>query len=233
MGGGNNAGMRVADGPLLLPAQLRRLGRRRRARPARRASPTRIPRPPSSGRGSCNTDGTLQRSVRGEPTLWRLATEYLFIRKLAPRSRLLNPLYAGGFDHDEVREVGLALRPGAARAARGGRRGRAVRRGLLHVQRGGRLADALPPGRLEGAVLPGRRGRARRRRLARRPAVRREPARPPALSQAPRAAAGRAGAAAAARVAPPAALLCRCGASEIPRGRPLPLVRRRPDAARE
>ena len=28
-------------------------------------------------------------NVRGEPTLWRLATEYLFIRKLAPRSRRL------------------------------------------------------------------------------------------------------------------------------------------------
>jgi GT2 family glycosyltransferase len=43
--------------------------------------------------------------VRGEPTLWRLATEYLFIRKLAPRSRRLNPLYAGGFDHEEVVEA--------------------------------------------------------------------------------------------------------------------------------
>ena len=31
-----------------------------------------------------NTDGTLQRSVRGFPTLWRLATEYFFLRKLAP-----------------------------------------------------------------------------------------------------------------------------------------------------
>jgi len=52
-----------------------------------------------------NTDGSLQRSVRGEPTLWRLATEYLFIRKLAPHSRLLNPLYRGDFDHDRVAEV--------------------------------------------------------------------------------------------------------------------------------
>ena len=34
-----------------------------------------------------NPDGTLQRSVRGFPTLWRLATEYFFLRKLAPRSR--------------------------------------------------------------------------------------------------------------------------------------------------
>jgi N-acetylglucosaminyl-diphospho-decaprenol L-rhamnosyltransferase len=52
-----------------------------------------------------NTDGTLQRSVRGEPTVWRLATEYLFIRKLAPRTRLFNPLYVGGFDHDEETEA--------------------------------------------------------------------------------------------------------------------------------
>jgi GT2 family glycosyltransferase len=52
-----------------------------------------------------NPDGTLQRSVRGYPTLWRLATEYYFLRKLAPRSRALNAFYAGGFDHDEVREA--------------------------------------------------------------------------------------------------------------------------------
>ena len=47
-----------------------------------------------------NPDGTLQRSVRGFPTLWRLATEYFFLRKLAPRSHALNAFYAGGFDHD-------------------------------------------------------------------------------------------------------------------------------------
>ncbi len=52
-----------------------------------------------------NPNGTLQRSVRGFPTLWRLATEYLGLRKLAPRSRVLNGFYAGGFDHDEVRDV--------------------------------------------------------------------------------------------------------------------------------
>ena len=50
-----------------------------------------------------NPDGSLQRSVRAFPTLWRLATEYLFLRKLAPGSRLLNGFYAGGFDHDEPR----------------------------------------------------------------------------------------------------------------------------------
>ena len=52
-----------------------------------------------------NPDGTLQRSVRGFPTLWRLATEYFFLRKLAPGSRLLNAFYAGDFDHDEARAV--------------------------------------------------------------------------------------------------------------------------------
>ena len=56
-----------------------------------------------------NPDGTLQRSVRGFPTLWRLATEYFFLRKLAPRSRALNAFYAGGFDHDEAREIEWAM----------------------------------------------------------------------------------------------------------------------------
>lgn len=50
-------------------------------------------------------DGSLQRSVRGFPTVWRLATEYLYLRKLAPRSRALNAFYAGGFDHQAERAV--------------------------------------------------------------------------------------------------------------------------------
>jgi GT2 family glycosyltransferase len=56
-----------------------------------------------------NPDGSLQRSVRGFPTLWRLATEYLFLRKLAPRSRALNAFYAGGFGHDAVREADFLM----------------------------------------------------------------------------------------------------------------------------
>ena len=56
-----------------------------------------------------NLDGSLQRSVRGFPTLWRLATEYLFLRKLAPRSALLNGFYAGGFAHDEPRPIEWAM----------------------------------------------------------------------------------------------------------------------------
>jgi N-acetylglucosaminyl-diphospho-decaprenol L-rhamnosyltransferase len=50
-----------------------------------------------------NPDGTLQRSVRGYPTPWRIATEYFFLRKLAPRSRLLNAFFGAGFDHESVR----------------------------------------------------------------------------------------------------------------------------------
>jgi GT2 family glycosyltransferase len=104
MGGGNNAGMRVARGDwfLLLNSDawvvgdgldaLLRFGE------ARADAAVVGPR-------LRNPDGSLQRSVRGEPTLWRLATEYLGIRKLAPRSRRLNAFYAGDFAHDEVREV--------------------------------------------------------------------------------------------------------------------------------
>jgi GT2 family glycosyltransferase len=53
-----------------------------------------------------NPDGTLQRSVRGFPTLWRLATEYFFLRKLGPR---FNAFYGGGFDHESVREAELLM----------------------------------------------------------------------------------------------------------------------------
>ena len=56
-----------------------------------------------------NPNGSLQRSMRGFPTLWRLATEYLFLRKLAPRSQMLNAFYAGGFEHDAVREADFLM----------------------------------------------------------------------------------------------------------------------------
>ena len=52
-----------------------------------------------------NPDGSLQRSVRGFPTRWRLATEYLYLRKLGPRTELLNAFYGAGFDHASEREV--------------------------------------------------------------------------------------------------------------------------------
>jgi N-acetylglucosaminyl-diphospho-decaprenol L-rhamnosyltransferase len=43
-------------------------------------------------------DGTHEQSVRGFPTLWRLATEFLFLRWLAPGSRALNAFYGAGTD---------------------------------------------------------------------------------------------------------------------------------------
>ena len=52
-----------------------------------------------------NLDGSLQRSVRGFPTRWRLATEYYYLRKLGPHTELLNGFYGGGFDHASEREV--------------------------------------------------------------------------------------------------------------------------------
>ncbi|MCZ7589069.1 MAG: glycosyltransferase family 2 protein [Gaiella sp.] len=63
------------------------------------------PRAAAVGPRLQNADGTLQRSVRGYPTLWRLATEYLYLRKLAPRSQALNAFYGAGFDHESEREV--------------------------------------------------------------------------------------------------------------------------------
>jgi GT2 family glycosyltransferase len=37
--------------------------------------------------------------------LWRLATEYFFLRKLAPRSRAFNAFYGDGFEHDRPYEA--------------------------------------------------------------------------------------------------------------------------------
>ena len=69
------------------------------------AAADRHPRAAALGPRLENPDGTLQRSVRGYPSVWRLATEYLYLRKLAPRSRALNAFYGAGFDHAREREV--------------------------------------------------------------------------------------------------------------------------------
>jgi len=61
-------------------------------------------------------DGRLQRSVRGFPTPWRIATEYLFLRKLAPTSRALNAFYGAGFDHASERQADFVM--GAAMLVR-------------------------------------------------------------------------------------------------------------------
>jgi N-acetylglucosaminyl-diphospho-decaprenol L-rhamnosyltransferase len=103
-GGGNNTGMKAAAGRwyLLLnsdawlePGALDTLVAFAEAHPDAAVVGPRL----------LNPDRTLQRSVRGFPSAWRIATEYLFLRKLAPRSRALNAFYAGGFDHEAPREA--------------------------------------------------------------------------------------------------------------------------------
>ena len=142
-GAGNNAGMRAASGrwylllnsdAWLVPGALDALVAFAEAHPDAAVVGPRLRNP----------DGSLQRSVRGFPTVWRIATEYLFLRKLAPRSRALNAFYAGGFDHDDGARGGVADGLRAARAPGGGRGRRRLRRALLHVQRGDRLVLPLP-----------------------------------------------------------------------------------------
>jgi len=101
---GWNAGIEVASGPyfLLLNADAWAVGD---ALERLVAFADAHPRAAVVGPRLANLDGTLQRSVRGFPTVWRLATEYLFIRKLAPGTDALNAFYAGGFDHTSAREV--------------------------------------------------------------------------------------------------------------------------------
>jgi N-acetylglucosaminyl-diphospho-decaprenol L-rhamnosyltransferase len=104
LGGGSNAGMRVAAGDYFLllnsdawalEGSLERLV----------AFAEQRPEAALVGPKLLNLDGTLQHSVRGFPTLWRLVTEYFFLRKLAPRSRALNAFYGAGFAYDEPREA--------------------------------------------------------------------------------------------------------------------------------
>jgi N-acetylglucosaminyl-diphospho-decaprenol L-rhamnosyltransferase len=99
-----NAGLAVASGSRLLlmnadawplPGGLEGLLRVGDAEPSAGILGPRLVRP----------DGTLQPSVRGFPTPWRLATEYLFLRWLAPRSRALNAFYGAGFDHRSRHEA--------------------------------------------------------------------------------------------------------------------------------
>ncbi|HYX88277.1 MAG TPA: glycosyltransferase family 2 protein [Gaiellaceae bacterium] len=108
LGGGSNAGMRVASGDyfLLLNSDawavenaLERLVEFAEEHPDAAIVGPRL----------SNPDGSLQPSVRGFPTLWRLATEYLFLRKLAPRTRMLNAFYGAGFSHDRVLEAEFVM----------------------------------------------------------------------------------------------------------------------------
>ena len=52
-----------------------------------------------------NEDGSSQVSIRGFPTLWRITTQYLFLGRLAPNTRLFNAFYGGGRPLDEIQDV--------------------------------------------------------------------------------------------------------------------------------
>jgi N-acetylglucosaminyl-diphospho-decaprenol L-rhamnosyltransferase len=99
-GAGNNRGAALATGRWLLllnsdafvrPGAIDELVRFAEAHPAAGVVGPRLLWP----------DGRLQRSCRRFPTVFRIATEYLYLRKLAPRSRILNGFYYGEFAHDE------------------------------------------------------------------------------------------------------------------------------------
>src|SRR5712691_8109481 len=77
LGAGSNAGMRVASGEyfLLLNSDAWAVGD---AVDRLAAFADTQPEAAVVGPKLLNPDGSLQRSVRGFPTLWRLATEYLF-----------------------------------------------------------------------------------------------------------------------------------------------------------
>jgi N-acetylglucosaminyl-diphospho-decaprenol L-rhamnosyltransferase len=103
-GAGNNAGMRAASGRyflLLNPDAWLTEG----ALESLVAFADEHPEAGVVGPRLLNPDGSLQRSVRGYPTPWRLATEFFFLRKLAPRSEVLNALFGAGFDHTSMREA--------------------------------------------------------------------------------------------------------------------------------
>jgi N-acetylglucosaminyl-diphospho-decaprenol L-rhamnosyltransferase len=100
-GGGNNAGMEVASGDYVLLLNpdawflgdgLAKLVDFAEAHPEAGVVGPKLLHP----------DGSLQPSVRGFPTPWRIATEWFFLRKLAPRSQALNAFHGGPTHHDSV-----------------------------------------------------------------------------------------------------------------------------------
>jgi N-acetylglucosaminyl-diphospho-decaprenol L-rhamnosyltransferase len=107
-GAGNNEGMRVAGGRyfLLLNSDAWPVGEAIEelvsfadARPQLAVAGPRL----------VGLDGRVQSSVRGFPTVWRLATEYFFLRKLAPRSRAFNAFYGAGFDYASIRKADFLM----------------------------------------------------------------------------------------------------------------------------
>jgi N-acetylglucosaminyl-diphospho-decaprenol L-rhamnosyltransferase len=103
-GAGNNAGMRAASGRyfmLLNPDAWLTDG----ALEKLVAFANEHPEAAIVGPRLLNPDGSLQRSVRGYPSPWRIATEYFFLRKLGPKTHALNAFFGEQFDHESVREA--------------------------------------------------------------------------------------------------------------------------------
>ena len=103
-GAGNNAGMRAASGRyylLLNPDAWLTEG----ALDKLVAFADEHPEAAVVGPRLLNPDGSLQRSVRGYPSPWRIATEYFFLRKLGPRTHALNAFFGEQFDHESTREA--------------------------------------------------------------------------------------------------------------------------------
>jgi GT2 family glycosyltransferase len=101
MAAGNNAGMALATGRAFLllnsdaflhAGAVRVLLDRLDAEPPRSVA--------AVAPALRNVDGSSQRSVRGFPTVWRYATELLYLRRIAPRSRAFNAFYGAGVDLD-------------------------------------------------------------------------------------------------------------------------------------
>lgn len=105
MAAGNNAGMLAADGRAFLllnsdcfldeGAVRTMLDRLDRGEEEDEGGPLGVVVPRLR-----NEDGSLQRSVRGWPTPWRLFTEFFFVRRLFPRASWANAFYGAGHDYD-------------------------------------------------------------------------------------------------------------------------------------
>ena len=155
--------------------------RRTRARSSRSRTPIRAPlRRPAA---ACNPDGSLQRPSRGYPTLWRIATEYLFRAARAEdaaRSTRSTPAASPTTSRarsEWIMGAALARPPGGDRPGRPRRR----RASSSSARRPtGRTASAAPAGRC--GSTRGRRRDARLRRLARRPDARGERQEPDSAS---------------------------------------------------